>query len=306
MENLNQMLQKGLQKVADTLEHVDFETLGQNVQSAAARAAKTVGSVAMDAAREAESVYQEAKENRAKPGGIGDYRVSGSSVLDGGCYNRISTSGVCKVSSDLVCRELKTSGSFRACGSVDCNGEVRTSGGFHCEGDLIAGDFSGSGTAKVQGNLKSGLMHVPGALTVGGNLSAGELRVSGSLKVGGDCEADSFTASGSLNVGGIINADTVDIRLSVAESRVGSIGGAQVTVSQSSTAGFLSSILKPGVGSLTCESIEGDTVELSGVKAASVRGSRVVIHGGCAIDQVEYSETCSIDDGAVVGNCVKI
>jgi cytoskeletal protein CcmA (bactofilin family) len=198
------------------------------------------------------------------------------------------------VSSDLVCRELKTSGSFRACGSVDCNGEVRTSGGFHCEGDLIAGDFSGSGTAKVQGSLKSGLMHVPGALTVGGNLSAGELRVSGSLKVGGDCEADSFTASGSLNVGGIINADTVDIRLSVAESRVGS------------TAGFLSSILKPGVGSLTCESIEGDTVELSGVKATTVRGGRVVIHSGCAIDQVEYTETCSIDEGAVVGACVKV
>lgn len=306
MERFNHLLQKGLKKVADTLENVDIENLSQTAKSAATKAAKTVSDAATGAAKEVGNAYNEAKENRGRPGGIGDYRVSGVSTLDGGCYNRISASGSCKVSSDLVCREMRTSGSFHACGSVDCNGEVRVSGSFRCEGDMDARDFSGSGITRIDGNLKSGLVNVPGSLHVGGNISAGEMRVSGSLRVGGDCEADSFTATGGIDVGGMINADAVNIRLSVTESKAGSIGGAQVTVTQTATAGLLSGILKPGSGSLTVDSVEGDTVDLAGVRAGIVRGTRVIIHNGCQIDHVEYSETCCVEDGAVVGDCTKV
>lgn len=109
MEGLNQMLQKGLQKVSDTLEHVDFESIGQDVSSAVNKASQNV-----------KTALNEVKDNRQKPGGVGDYRVSGSGVLDGGCYNRITCTGACKVSSDLVCRGISTSGSFHACGNVDC------------------------------------------------------------------------------------------------------------------------------------------------------------------------------------------
>lgn len=306
MEGLNQMLQKGLQKVADTLENVDFETLGQDVGNAVTRAAKTVTTVAGDAAKGVENVWNEAKDNRKKPGGIGDYRVSGSAVMDGGCYNRITSNGACKVSSDLSCRELSSNGAFRACGNVDCGGEIRSSGSFHCDGNVTSAGFSGTGSTKIQGNLKSGLMNIPGTIRVEGNISAGEMRVSGGLNVGGDCEADSLTVSGGLNVGGMVNADTVKIRLLRTQCKAGSIGGGTVTVEQSTTAGFLSSILKPGAGSLVCDSIEGDQVDLTGVQAATVRGSRVTIRSGCVIDQVEYTETCSVDGDAKVGSCVKV
>lgn len=305
MDSLNKGLQKLLGKVADTLENVDFDNLGQNVQNAATKAAKTVTNVAQDAAKEVESAYKDLKENREKPGGIGDYRISGTGTLDGGCYNHISVSGACKVSSDLVCRELKSSGSFKACGNVDVSGETRTSGAFSCDGNLTAGNFSGSGSTKIQGDMKGGSISVPGALNVAGGISATSIHVSGSLKVGGDCEADSFTASGSLSVGGIINADKVNINLSRSESTVGSIGGSEVTVSQSATAGIFASIL-PAYGSLKCESIEGDTLDLTGVHADTVRGTTVVIRSGCHIDKVEYSDTCSIDGSAVVGSCVKV
>ena len=100
MEGLNQMLQKGLQKVSDTLEHVDFESIGQDVSCAVNKASQNV-----------KTALNEVKDNRQKPGGVGDYRVSGSGVLDGGCYNRITCTGACKVSSDLVCRGISTSGS---------------------------------------------------------------------------------------------------------------------------------------------------------------------------------------------------
>ncbi len=306
MENFNQILQKGLKKVADTLEHVDFETIGQDVQSAVSKAAKTVGNAATGAAKGVGNMWNEAREKSQKPGGIGDYRISGSGVLDGGCYNRITTSGSCKVSSDLICRTLRSSGSFRACGNIDCANEIHSSGAFHCDGNVDTGGMNASGSVKIMGNLKSGLVNIPGSLKVDGNISAGEMRVSGSLKTGGDCEADSFTASGSFTVGGIINAETISIRLDRAQSTVGSIGGTQVTIAQSPAAGFLSGIVKPGYGILTCDSIEGDQVELTGVRAETVRGANVVIHGGCIITRVEYSGACSIDDSAQVGECVKI
>lgn len=302
IEKLNVLVQKGLKKVADTLENVDLEAVGQK----ATKAAKTVTDVAVDAARSVEKSWNEAKDNRSKPGGIGDYRISGSGVLDGGCYNRVTISGSGTVSSPLVCRELKASGSFRAHGDVDCSGEIRASGSFHCDGNLTAGDLAGSGSVKIDGDLKCGLMNVPGSLTVGGGVTAGEARVTGGLKVGGDFEAESLNLVGGMNIGGILNAEVVNIRLAKSESTVSSIGGAQVTVSQSVSAGLLSGILKPGYGCLTCESIEGDDVDLSGVKAKTVRGNRVVIHSGCMIDVVEYTETCSIEDGAVVGSCAKV
>lgn len=306
MEQFNQVLQKGLKKVADTLENVDFENLGHDVHHAVTKAAKTVGSAATGAAKGVENMWNEAREKSQKPGGIGDYRISGSGVLDGGCYNRITSSGSCKVSSDLICRDLRSSGSFRACGNIDCSNEIRSSGAFHCDGNVTTGGFSGSGSTKISGNLKSGLLNVPGSLKVDGNVSCGEMRVSGSLKVGGDCEADSFTASGSFSVGGIINAENVSIRLDRAQSTVNSIGGSQVTVSRSPAAGFLSGIIKPGYGVLACDSIEGDQVELTGVQAETVRGARVVVHAGCTIERIEYTETCSIDEEAKVGACVKV
>ena len=295
MDGLNQALQKGLKAVADTLEHVDFESIGQDVSSAVNKASKNV-----------KTAFNEAKDNRQKPGGVGDYRVSGSGVLDGGCYNRISCTGACKVSSDLTCREISSSGSFHACGNVDCSGGIRSSGSFHCAGNLTAGEMSSSGSTRVEGNLKSGLLNVPGSLSVDGNISAGEMQVSGSLKVGGDCEADSFTASGSLNVSGIVNADVVKIRLVRSQSTVGSIGGSQVTVERSATAGLLSSILMPKYGTLECDSIEGDQVDIIGVQASTVRGTRVIIRNGCTIGSVEYSEACTVEDGAQVGRCVKV
>ena len=132
------------------------------------------------------------------------------------------------------------------------------------------------------------------------------MRSSGGLHVAGDLEADSLRTTGALEVGGMINADRVDIQVSVTGSKAGAIGGAEVRVTQSAPAGVLSSILKPAPGMLLCESIEGDQVDVTAVKAHVVRGSRVVIRGGCDIDQVEYTDTCTIDGEARVGNCVKL
>ena len=307
MLRLNGLVQKGFKKVADTLENIDFEQVGENVQSAATKAAKTVSSVASDAAKSVETAWNEAKENRQRPGGVGDYRASGSSVLDGGCYNRISVSGTCKISSDLVCREMRSSGSTRTCGSVDCSGPVHTSGAFHCGGAMAAESITSSGSLKIaKGLTVREDVRASGGLSVGGNLKCAELRSSGGLKVEGDVEAERFETSGGVNVTGMINADEINIQLAMGQNQVGDLGGSKVTVSQSVSSGLLSSLWKNAGGSLTANSIEGDEVELDRVKAKVVRGVNVVIHGGCDIEQVEYTETCTVEENAHVGNCVKV
>ena len=301
MDSFNELLRKGLKKAADTLEKVDLDKVSDSVETYAAKAAKT----AKVAAEKVGAAWNEAAENRQKPGGIGDHHISGTGVMDGGCYNHISVSGGCKVSSDLVCREIKVSGSFRAHGNVDCSGDITVSGGFVGEKNVKAENITGTGTVKVMGDLEAGKIQIPGGLTVEGDISARELKVTGSLKANGDVEADSFTASGLVNVGGIINADEVTIKLDVSQSAVGSIGGSKVTVTQGSASGILSQFLK-NVGKLTTESIEGDELELHNVEAKVVRGSSVIIHSGCKIDRVEYSKYCSIDETSLVGECVKV
>ena len=301
MDSFNDMLRKGLKKAADTLERVDLDKVSDSVENYAAKAAKT----AKSAAEKVGAAWNEAAENRQKPGGIGDHHISGTGVMDGGCYNRISVSGGCKVSSDLVCREIKVSGSFRSHGSVDCSGDISVSGSFTGEKDVKAENLTGTGTVKVLGDLEAGKIQIPGGLNVEGDISARELKVTGSLKAAGDVEADSFTASGAVNVGGIINAEEVNIKLDMSQSTVGSIGGSKVTVAQGGASGLLSAFLK-NVGKLTTESIEGDELELHNVEADVVRGGRVTIHSGCRIDRVEYSEYCSIDETSLVGACVKV
>lgn len=301
MDSFNDILRKGLRKAADTLEKVDLDKVSDSVETYAMKAAKT----AKFAAEKVGAAWNEATENRQKPGGIGDHHISGTGIMDGGCYNHISVSGGCKVSSDLVCREIKVSGSFRGHGNVDCSGDINVSGAFSGEKNVKAMNLTGTGTVKVLGNLEAEKIHVPGGLTVEGDISAREIKVTGSLKAAGDVEADSFTASGLVNVGGIINADEVNIKLDVSQSAVGSIGGSHVTVTQGSAGGLLSTFLK-SVGKLVTESIEGDELELHNVEADIVRGDKVTIHSGCNIGRVEYSEYCSIDETSVVGECVKV
>lgn len=302
VEQINDVLRKAFKKAGDALEKIDFEQVGEKAQVVAGKAAKA----AADAAKSVETAWNDAKENRQQPLGVGDCRVSGSGNIDGGCYNRILVSGSCKVGGELVCRELRVSGNFRSAGKVDCSGEVRASGSMLCGGDMKAGDVNVSGSLKTEGDFAGENVSVSGGLRVGGAMKAAEVRSSGGLHVERDLEAERLESYGNLNVGGMVNAETVEIRLSLSESKVGTIGGSTVRVQRPAATGFLSGILKPGCGLLTCESVEGDLVELSAVKAQVVRGDQVVIGEGCDIELVEYTGTCQVDENARVGSCVKV
>ena len=60
-----------------------------------------------------------------------DLKLSGSSVVPGGEYGKISLSGATVISGDVVCDSLTASGALK-CEAVECRGAVTLSGSLSC------------------------------------------------------------------------------------------------------------------------------------------------------------------------------
>ena len=245
-----------------------------------------------------------------------DLKASGGTSIAGGEYASVRVSGALKVSGTLDCEELHASGAVKVSDNLRCSGRIAASGAVKVEGSVSSGSIGSSGALVAGGDVTvTGELHSSGSLTSGAKLSADVLKTSGVCRCGGDIhvrelatsgqlavdggvEAERFRSSGKLDIPELLNAEEIDISISAA-CAVGDIGGSRITV-RKGWFGFAF-----GNPSLTVESIEGDTVELEYTKAATVRGRTVRIGAGCEIGRVEYSETISVEGGAV-GEQVKL
>lgn len=151
---------------------------------------------------------------------------------------------------------------------------------------------------------------------------ADRLRFSGSVSLNGDAEADGLAEiCGKAEIGGLLNAEKIEIHTGRDEGmvRIGSMGGTDIIVredrervSSISFGKFFLSInsrkdaLPPEKNVLITSSIEGDTIDLEGVKADVVRGKDVTLRAGCTVARVEYSNSIKIENGAEVGEKAKI
>ncbi len=175
-----------------------------------------------------------------------DMRISGSSTMPGGEYDRVSISGSGTVQGDLRCQSLSCSGSARVQGDVDCAGEVRSSGSSKVTGSITCESLSCSGAVKCEGSILSrGRIHSSGAMKVSGSLEGGEvdvsggleaadircqeLRCSGAMNVSGGVEAEAVRISGMAGIPGLLNAETVEIAANRG-IRIGSIGGGSIRI----------------------------------------------------------------------------
>ena len=221
-----------------------------------------------------------------------DMRISGSSTMPGGEYDRVSISGSGTVQGDLRCQSLSCSGSARVQGDVDCAGEVRSSGSSKVTGSITCESLSCSGAVKCEGSILSrGLIHSSGAMKVSGSLEGGEVDVSGGV------EAEAVRISGMAGIPGLLNAETVEIAANRG-IRIGSIGGGSIRIYKPTQI----SLLGLFHGSVSCAQagdIEGDDVDLEYTQADVVRGRRVRIGEGCSIGRVEYSESLDALPGTV-------
>lgn len=192
-----------------------------------------------------------------------DMRISGSSTMPGGEYDRVSISGSGTVQGDLRCQSLSCSGSARVQGDVDCAGEVRS-----------------SGSSKVTGSI-----------------TCESLGCSGAMNVSGGVEAEAVRISGMAGIPGLLNAETVEIAANRG-IRIGSIGGGSIRIYQPQQKTLLG-LFRSSCSCAQAGDIEGDDVDLEYTQADVVRGRRVRIGEGCSIGRVEYSESLDAWDGTV-------
>ena len=226
-----------------------------------------------------------------------DMRISGSSTMPGGEYDRVSISGSGTVQGDLRCQSLSCSGSARVQGDVDCAGEVRSSGSSKVTGSITCESLSCSGAVKCEGSILSrGRVHSSGAMKVSGSLEGGEVGVSGCLETA-DIRCQELRCSGVLNVSGGVEAETARIS-GVAGIRIGSIGGGSIRIYQPQQKSLLG-LFRSSCSCAQVGDIEGDDVDLEYTQADVVRGRRVRIGEGCSIGRVEYSESLDAWDGTV-------
>ena len=243
-----------------------------------------------------------------------DMKISGSSTMPGGEYERVSISGAGKIKGDLRCASLHCSGAAKIQGDVDCTGEIRSSGAGKIEGSAQCESLSSSGAFSVGAGLTvQTLVAGSGSLQVAEQLTADEIRSTGSLdagcihcrafscsgfcKVSGDLEAETAVLTGAAEIGGLLNAETVEISANRAV-RISAVGGSSIRILRKDAASFLG-LFRTGSGCAKIGSIEGDEIELEAVEAEIVRGRNVRIGEGCRIGCVEYSGTLTADPGTV-------
>jgi Integral membrane protein CcmA involved in cell shape determination len=235
---------------------------------------------------------------------LNDMRISGSGRMSGGSYNDVRISGWGEVAGDIDCNDFSISGSGNVTGALKANdatisGSGRIDGGVDCAQRLKI-----SGSAKIGGSVKCGTLTVSGDSHIEKDVRAEKIRISGSTKIGGNCSAEEFKTDGSFAIGGLLNAGSIELRLHAWGSSAQEIGGEAISVSRHMH-GWLTKFFG-GKYLLETGTIEGDEINLEGVKASVVRGRNIRIGEGCDIGLVEYSGTFEQDSGASVKTNRKI
>ncbi len=244
-----------------------------------------------------------------------DLKISGSSTMPGGVYNRVSVSGAGKIQGDVTCRTLACSGSTKIDGravceqDVSCSGAVRItgdlacrellkcSGSLQCGGELSARDMQFSGSVKADGALKADTVHCSGSLCAA-SVHCGSFHGSGCHRITGDLEAEQVRISGISEIDGLLNAEDIEITASP-RSRIGNIGGSSIRVVRPEIHGLLRFFRRGSSDGLRTHTIEGDRIDLEYVTADVVRGKSVRIGPGCHIRRVEYSESLEAEPHTV-------
>ena len=232
--------------------------------------------------------------------------ISGSGQLAGGTYEDVKISGSGVIDGDIDAKTVKVSGSAKFKGNVAA-GLVKVSGAASFLGKVATNEFKSSGSGDVSGDLAAQTLKTSGALHVRGSIRGQEVRISGSLRAEGDVEAEQFHVSGSFRIGGLLNASVIDVEVG-GRCEAKEIGCDRMRVVPTPMSVFWKTVSKLSEalgfgkkGALAAEVIEGTELDLHLTRARIVRGNRVSIGPGCAIDLVEYTEEAFVSDEASVG-----
>jgi cytoskeletal protein CcmA (bactofilin family) len=237
-----------------------------------------------------------------------DLKISGAGSTGGGTFNEVKISGAGKVSGDVDCNVLNTSGASEIKGNVKAV-SVKINGASQVRGNLITKELDINGGSTINGNVEAEKLKIHGGSEIDGYLHAGDVEIKGGIKIKGDCEAEDFKSHGGFTIDGLLNADNIEI-FTGGFCTVKEIGGEKIEVREASHGMFIINKLielftSRGIG-LKTDLIEGDDIYLEYTTAKIVRGSRITVGKGCVIDSVEYKETLNIEDDGRVLNKIKV
>ena len=197
-----------------------------------------------------------------------DIRISGSGSLNSGEYGKVGISGSGSVKGDIRCAEFKCSGSAHVYGSIDSEATIGCSGSMSCDGNMKAGEkVSIAGSCKVQGTIKAKAVRISGSMKTESSICADEVSISGSIRAKENVEGEKISISGGGKIDGTLNGETIEIALCSSKMYVAAIGGTTITVESRHTSQNIINLLGRLLGAsdtdlLTCELIEGDTIDL--------------------------------------------
>lgn len=266
------------------------------------------------------------------------------SVGVGGLYNEVKVNDNSKIDGDINCILVKCSDGSTINGNIEAQ-EVYINDGSHTTGNIssktikikdgssvngnikiitakindgskVYGDINAEELivkdgASINGSVTSKTIYLHDGSNVTGNVKGEEIKINDSVKIGKDCECEKFTGSDCFQIGGLLNAEEINITLN-GNCSVKEIGGNNISVhipkNFNSMSIFGIGIIRAdiGVGYLTTDIIEGDTIYLENTKAKIVRGSNITIGDNCSIGKVEYKENFNAAKKAIVNEQLKI
>ncbi|MGG1514452.1 cytoplasmic protein [Paenibacillus oryzisoli] len=231
----------------------------------------------------------------------GNLRVTGSSMVGGGHFDKVKVVGEAMVEGDLTCTSLSCIGTMEMTGRLQGR-RLGIVGTCAVTGSVQAESLKNSGTVTISEDAVIHKLMGSGLLEVKGQLTAKEVDVKGHIATAGDFEADQLRLRGMFDVGGLLNAGTLDIKL-YQKCKANEIGGERIEIRKASLLHPFSLFFRPlASAKLTVGAIEGDDIYVEHTHADVIRGTKVRIGPGCKIGVVEYREELTVSKDAEVAN----
>ncbi len=218
--------------------------------------------------------------------------------LNGGTYNNIRIFGSTEVNGDLSADKLSIYGSAKFIS--ECNIiEIDIFGSSKFEALVKVRDLRVKGACSFNNDVNVENLTVHGAVNFNKKVfRAKKITIYGAVNVN-VLESDIIIVKGALNCDEQLNADNIEISSS-SKSVIKEMVGSKIVVKPEKK------IFGKAKGKIETDTIEGDEIELENVVAKIVRGKNIKIGPNCKIDKVEYNETLTVSNNAVIGEKEKI
>lgn len=209
---------------------------------------------------------------------MNDIHISGTGNVAPAQYDSVTISGMGKCPGTLRAEEIVVNGTFRVEDSTECR-KLTVNGTFKGQGSLSAEEVTCNGAATVEDDMVANVLSIAGVVHCEGDrLQSRELSCAGILTMDGLVSCD------KIHVTGVIKADKIE--------------GRSIRI-RSQRPELLRRFL-PGKGFSKADYIQGEEIDLAGVTAETVSGTRITIGPDCHIERLRCNGTLKLDPSAVV------